>query len=96
MHRTGQADFALRCSLLSQGPKTLNPAKKCVVLQIGLVGFAESRSHLWGQMPRVALRNPQTVALFELLGLEYNSDGGCGQGGDGVAGGHGRWHGSEP
>lgn len=40
-----------------------------------------------GQMPRTAIRNPQTVAFLEMLGLEYNLEGsrpgGWGGGGNG-------------
>jgi len=44
-----------------------------------------------GRMPQVAVRNPQTVALFDLLGLEYNLDhgGGAGIGGAGAGEGAG-------
>ncbi|KAH7622228.1 putative Lariat debranching enzyme [Nannochloris sp. 'desiccata'] len=44
-----------------------------------------------GKMPQIAVRNPQTVTLFELLGVEYNLDhsGGAGIGIGGGGGGGG-------
>ena len=37
-----------------------------------------------GRMPQIAVRNPQTAALFDLLGVEYNLDHGGGAGIGGV------------